>query len=71
LGSAMGKGGSRMEFLRARWDGATVTLDPQQDSGALSPLARANALVVREPGSPPAPAGTPVQVYLTQNGGIA
>jgi molybdopterin molybdotransferase len=65
LATPMGKGGSRMEFLRAHWDGASVALDPLQDSGALSPLARANALVVREPGAMPAPAGTPVPVYLT------
>ena len=65
LATPMGKGGSRMEFLRARWDGATVTLDPQQDSGALSPLAHANALVVRLPDAPPAPVGTLVSVYLT------
>jgi molybdopterin molybdotransferase len=66
LATPMGKGGSRMEFLRANWDGATVTLDPLQDSGALSPLARANALVVRQPGAMPAPVGTPVPVYLTE-----
>jgi molybdopterin molybdotransferase len=65
LASPMGKGGSRMEFLRAHWDGASVTLDQLQDSGALSPLARANALVVRAAGALPAPAGTPVPVYLT------
>jgi molybdopterin molybdotransferase len=65
LAAPMGKGGSRVEFLRAHWDGASVTLDPQQDSGALSPLARANALVVREPGTPPAPVGMLVPVYLT------
>jgi molybdopterin molybdotransferase len=65
LATPMSKGGSRMEFLRAQWNGANVTLDPLQDSGALSPLARANALVVREPNSPPAPVGAPVPVYLT------
>lgn len=65
LATAMGKGGSRMEFMRALWNGATVSLDRLQDSGALSPLARANALVVREPGALPAPVGTPVPVYLT------
>ena len=65
LAGPMGKGGSRMEFLRAQWDGATVTLDGLQDSGALSPLARANALVIREAGAPPAPAGTAVPIYLT------
>lgn len=65
LATPMGAGGGRMEFLRAQWDFATVALDPLQDSGALSPLARANALVVREAGAPPTPAGTPVPVYLT------
>jgi len=65
LATPMGKGGGRMEFLRARWDGASATLDRLQDSGALSPLARANALVVREAGAAPAPAGTVVPVYLT------
>ncbi len=65
LATAMGKGGGRMEFLRARWDGNSVRLDPLQDSGALSPLARANALVVRAAGAAPAEAGTPVPVYLT------
>ncbi|MEO0033192.1 MAG: hypothetical protein RIS94_2950 [Pseudomonadota bacterium] len=67
----MPAGGSRMEFLRARWDGASVTLDPLQDSGALSPLARANALVVREARAPAMPAGTNVPVYLLESGGIA
>jgi molybdopterin molybdotransferase len=61
----MGKGGGRMEFLRAHWDGAGVALDRLQDSGALSPLARSNALVVRAAGAAALPAGTPVPVYLT------
>ena len=65
LASPMSKGGGRMEFLRAQWDGAGVTLDPLQDSGALSPLARSNALVIRPAGSPPLPVGTPVPVHLT------
>lgn len=68
LATPMGKGGSRMEFLRARWDGGHVSLDPLQDSGALSPLARANALVVRDPGVQPAPVGTMVPVYLIEAG---
>lgn len=71
LAHDMPAGGSRMEFLRALWDGATVTLDPLQDSGALSPLARANALVVREARAPAAAAGTDVPVYLLESGGIA
>lgn len=67
----MGAGGSRTEFMRARWDGANVTLDPLQDSGALGPLARANALIVRQAGAPAMPAGADVPVYLLVNGGIA
>jgi len=65
LASPLGKGGGRMEFLRAHWDGAGITLDPLQDSGALSPLARSNALVVRPAGAAAMPTGTPVPVYLT------
>lgn len=71
LAQDMPAGGSRTEFLRAQWDGATVTMDPLQDSGALGPLARANALIVRQAGAAPAPAGTDVPVYLLANGGIA
>lgn len=71
LTGPMPKGGSRMEFLRAHWDGANVTLDALQDSGALSPLARANALVVREAWADPRAAGTDVPVYLLENGGFA
>lgn len=71
LTGPMPKGGSRMEFLRAHWDGANVTLDALQDSGALSPLARANALVVREAWADPKVAGTDVPVYLLENGGFA
>lgn len=71
LNGPLGKGGSRMEFLRGVWDGETVTLDPLQDSGALSPLARANALIVREAAAEEKATGTDVPVYLLENGGIA
>ncbi|MGV3511993.1 MAG: molybdopterin molybdotransferase MoeA [Novosphingobium sp.] len=71
LAQPLARGGSRMEFLRAVWDGAAVSLDPLQDSGALSPLSRANALVVRGAGAEAKPAGTDVPVYLLENGGIA
>lgn len=71
LAGPMAQGGSRMEFLRGVWDGVQVTLDPLQDSGALSPLARANALVVRAAGAEAKAAGTDVPVYLLENGGIA
>ena len=64
LSESMPAGGSRMEFLRAVWDAGTVSLDGLQDSGALSSLARANALVVRPAHAPEAPAGQFVPVYL-------
>lgn len=71
LTGPMPKGGSRMEFLRAHWDGTSVTLDPLQDSGALSPLSRANSFVLREAWADAKAAGTDVPVYLIENGGIA
>jgi molybdopterin molybdotransferase len=64
LREAMPAGGSRMEFLRAVWDAGEVSLDGLQDSGALSSLARANALVVRPAHAPHTPAGQSVPVYL-------
>lgn len=71
LAEAMPAGGGRTEFLRARWDGVSVQLDPLQDSGALSPLARANALVVRPAGAAAQPAGADVPVYLLESAGMA
>lgn len=71
LATPMGKGGGRMEFLRGVWDGCSVSLDPLQDSGALSPLARANALIVRQAGAPAQEEGTDVPIFLLENGGIA
>ncbi|WP_408591159.1 molybdopterin molybdotransferase MoeA [Novosphingobium sp.] len=68
LAEPMTAGGSRQEFLRAHWDGRLVTLDSLQDSGALGPLARANALVVRDARSPAVPAGGEVPVYLLDFG---
>jgi molybdopterin molybdotransferase len=64
LRHAMPQGGGRMEFLRAVWNGEDVTLDGLQDSGALSSLARANALVVRPAHVPETAAGQFVPVYL-------
>jgi len=64
-------GGGRMEFLRARWSEGEVTPEPEQDSGALLPLARANALIVREKAAPAAAHGDPVSVYLLGDGGDA
>lgn len=69
--SAIPAGGKRMEFLRARWDGATVTPLSEQDSSALRALSRANALIERPVNGDPVPAGSPVSIYLLENGGNA
>ncbi|NKJ41625.1 molybdopterin molybdotransferase MoeA [Novosphingobium sp. SG720] len=71
LAQALPAGGSRTEFLRGTWDGHGVTLDPLQDSGAISPIARANCLVRREPGAPMQPEGSLVPIYLLDFGGFA
>ena len=71
LTAPLAAGGGRMEFIRARWDGATVTADAMQDSGAIGPLARANALIEREAGAPPRAIGDPVRVFLLDNGAFA
>jgi molybdopterin molybdotransferase len=68
LAVPMGPGGSRREFLRAFWDGASVTLQGVQDSGALSSLAASNALIDREAGSPPMAQGSPVSIFLLGDG---
>ena len=71
LTAPLGPGGKRVEFLRARWEGGEVTPKVVQDSGALLPLAHANALIRREIDAPPAAAGDAVPVYWLENGGIA
>ena len=64
-------GGGRHEFLRAHWDGESVTPATVQDSGGLAALARANALIDRAAGAIATPANGAVSIYLLQNGGIA
>lgn len=68
---ALPPGDARQEFMRARWDGKHVSVQAVQDSGALAAMANSNALIDRPANSPAAPAGTPVLVYLLENGGIA
>lgn len=63
--------GPRQEFLRAAWDGVSVTPLRIQDSGALVSLAAANALIDRPAGATAAAVGDAVQVYLLGNGGMA
>jgi molybdopterin molybdotransferase len=61
-------GGPRREFLRAQWDGASVSVRINQDSGALATLAASNALIDRPPGAAAVRAGEAVSVYLLENG---
>jgi len=71
LGSPLGGGGSRREFVRAFWDGEDIVPQSVQDSGALSALAASNALIDRAAGDRAREPGTEVTAYLLENGGIA
>jgi molybdopterin molybdotransferase len=64
-------GGSRREFLRAHWDGASVRPMALQDSGVLATLAASNAVIDRAAHAPTATAGEEALIYLLANGGIA
>jgi molybdopterin molybdotransferase len=63
LGRALPANDERADYLRALLemepDGPVVTPVPAQDSSLMAPLARADALVIREPYAPAAPAGSP------------
>lgn len=56
--------GPRTDFVRARWEGGALALLPSTDSGVLSSLARADALIVRPAGSVAGPAGQGVEAIL-------
>ncbi len=71
LGAPIAAGGHRREFLRASWDGASVTPVHLQDSGALAALAASNSLIDRPAGAHAAVVGEPVSIYLLENGGFA
>ncbi len=60
--------GPRREFMRAHWDGMTVTPVGSQDSSALAALSHANCLIDRPAQSAKVEAGTNVPVYLLGNG---
>lgn len=64
-------GGNRQEFVRAYWDGVTVSQQINQDSGALGALAASNALLERPVDAPAVEAGEAVSIYLLENGGMA
>ncbi len=70
LNGALRATGTRREFVRATWDGGTITPAGQDDSGALASLTLANALIDRPAGAPPASSGDPVLLYPLDHGGI-
>ena len=70
LTNRTGPTGDRREFQRGRWDGQAVEANPMRDSSALAALALSNCLIDRPAGSPALEPGTPVPIYLLENGGI-
>jgi len=62
LAEALPQVGNRDDYVRATLSGGRVTALPNQDSGALSTLALADALIVRPAGAPPAAAGETVEI---------
>ncbi|UVO53191.1 gephyrin-like molybdotransferase Glp [Sphingomonas sp. SUN039] len=56
--------GPRTDFVRARWVGSALAPLPSTDSGVLSSLAQADALIVRPAGSEATPTGQPVEAIL-------
>ena len=62
LGAAICRNGPREHYMRARQSGDRVVVADCQDSGLLSVLADANALVVRPPNDPAKTAGDVVDV---------
>jgi molybdopterin molybdotransferase len=71
LAAPLPAGESRLELVRARYDGRSIAPLAERDSSALRSLAAANALIRREIAAPPAAAGDAVAAYLLENGGIA
>ena len=68
---ALAAGGPRLELVRARLTGSTVSALGEQDSSALRVLAAANALIERPIDAPPVAAGSEVTVFPLENGGMA
>jgi molybdopterin molybdotransferase len=58
LATELVAGGPRRDYLRATVARGRITPFPAQDSGMVTALAAANALLIREAGAPPQPVGT-------------
>ncbi len=67
-GSILPAIGPRREFMRAYWNGISVTPVGSQDSSALAALSHANCLIDRPAQSAKAEPGDIVPVYLLGNG---
>jgi molybdopterin molybdotransferase len=52
LAAALGPGGKRRDYLRARLEGGLLSVFDGQDSGRTLPLAEANALAIRDIAAP-------------------
>jgi molybdopterin molybdotransferase len=63
LAADIGENGPREHYMRARLENGELTVFDRQDSGLMSVLSSANALVVRPPRDPAQSAGT-VMDYL-------
>jgi molybdopterin molybdotransferase len=71
LDGTLPAGGTRLELVRARLDGGTVTPIDDRDSSALRALATANALIERLIDAPPATDGDVVTVFPLDRSGLA
>lgn len=71
LGTDLPPNGGRRAFVRATWDGATISPQRVQDSSALTSLAASNVLVDRAANAPAAIAGEDVAAFWLANGGMA
>jgi len=76
LGAPLAANDRRQDYLRARLardpeGGLVATPFAVQDSSMMTPLAEADALVVRAPHAPPATAGDPVRVIVLGQSGCA
>ncbi len=64
LATAIGKNGAREHYMRANVNAGICTVANNQDSGAMSVMAQANALLVRAPFAPELAVGAPVECVL-------
>ncbi len=61
LAAPLGANGPRAHYMRAIYDGTGIRALSRQDSGLLTVLSKANALLIRAPHAPAAAEGEPVQ----------